>query len=369
MIERIDHQETYSEVLGRNTLSDTRRLLRIYSVPPLATEEQRRRVEERARWEAQVLGRLGRCPSILTADSPFTDEAGIVIPFEHFQGITLATAKDFFTAVVGDVFGRQRRERRRGRDIRYTLTVELAQAVAGGEHEIGFEASGACSTCTGTGTRPGGRPPTTCPLCQGRGEVKGDGFLSRYTACGRCGGVGMIQRDPCQACSGRGSRREKRSFHVKLPPGTESGAERVVDGQGEPGQFGGPPGHLRLTINVRPHPWLRREGHDIVGELYVSVTEAARGGRVPVPILSGTAMVEIPAGVSNGAKLRLRGKGVPGEVGRPGDQIISVVVETPKITSPSGAPATNLAAALDALERAVEADPQLLPRRAAQRGG
>lgn len=91
VIERIDHQETYSEVLGRNTLSDTRRLLRIYSVPPLATDEQRRRVEERARWEAQVLGRLGRCPSILTADSPFTDEAGIVIPFEHFQGITLAT--------------------------------------------------------------------------------------------------------------------------------------------------------------------------------------------------------------------------------------------------------------------------------------
>ena len=285
------------------------------------------------------------------------------------QGITLATAKDFFSAVVGDVFGRQRRERRRGRDIRYTLTVELGQAVAGGAHEIGFEASGACSTCSGSGTRSGGRPPTTCPLCQGRGEVKGDGFLSRYTACGRCGGVGMIQRDACQACSGRGARREKRSFMVKLPPGTESGTERVVDGQGEPGQFGGPPGHLRITINVRPHPWLRREGQDIVGELYVSVTEAARGGRIPVPTLTGTAMVEIPAGVSTGAKLRLRGKGVPAAAGRPGDQIVSVVIETPKITSPSGAPATHLASALDALERAVEADPQLLPRRAAQRGG
>lgn len=285
------------------------------------------------------------------------------------QGVTLATAKEFFSAVVGDVFGRQRRERRRGRDIRYTLTVELAQAVAGGEHEISFEAAGACSTCSGSGTRPGARPPMTCPLCQGRGEVKGEGFLRRYSACGRCGGVGMVQRDPCNACSGRGSRREKRSFHVKIPPGTESGAERLVDGQGEPGQFGGPPGHLRITINVRPHPWLRREGQDIVGELYVSVSEAARGGRVPVPTLTGTAMVEIPAGVSTGAKLRLRGKGVPTGAGRPGDQIISVVIETPKITSPSGAPASALASALDALERAVDADPQILPRRAAQRGG
>lgn len=285
------------------------------------------------------------------------------------QGVSLQTAKDLLAAVVGDVFGRQRRERRRGRDIRYTLTVELAQAVLGGEHEIAFEAPGTCSTCSGTGARPGGRPPVTCPLCQGRGEVKGEGFLRRYSPCGRCGGVGMIQQDPCAPCSGRGSRREKRSFHVRLPPGTESGAEKLVEGQGEPGQFGGAPGHLRVTVNLRPHPWLRREGLDIVGELYVSLGEAARGGKLPVPTLTGSALVEIPAGVTTGAKLRLRGKGVPAEAGRPGDQIVTVIIETPRITTATGTPATHLVSALDALERAFEADPQLLPKRAAQRSG
>jgi molecular chaperone DnaJ len=283
------------------------------------------------------------------------------------QGVSMQTARDLLAAVVGDVFGRQRRERRRGRDIRYTLTVDLAQAVLGGEHEITFEALGTCSSCTGSGARPGGRPAMTCPLCQGRGEVKGDGFLRRYSPCGRCGGVGMVQQDPCAACSGRGSRREKRSFRVRLPAGTESGAERIVEGQGEPGQFGGAPGNLRVTTNVRPHPWLRREGSDIVGEVYVSLAEAARGGRIPVPTLTGTAMVEIPAGVATGAKLRLRGKGVPAEAGRPGDQLVSVVIETPRIVSAAGGPATHLASALDALERAFEADPQLLPKRAAQR--
>lgn len=279
------------------------------------------------------------------------------------QGVSLQTAKDLLAAVVGDVFGRQRRERRRGRDIRYTLTVELAQAVLGGEHEIAFEAPGTCSTCGGAGARPGGRPAVGCPLCQGRGEVKGDGFLRRYSACGRCGGVGMIQQDPCNACSGRGSRRERRNFSVRLPPGTESGAERIVEGQGEPGQYGGPPGHLRVTVNVRPHPWLRRDGVDIIGELYISVGEAARGARVPVPTLTGTAIVEIPASVATGAKLRLRGKGVPTEGGRHGDQIVTVVLETPRI----GAADNGLSSALDALERVLEADPELLPRRAAQR--
>jgi molecular chaperone DnaJ len=280
------------------------------------------------------------------------------------QPVTLQTARDLLSAVVGDLFGRQKRERRRGRDVRYTLSLDLAEAALGGTHDISFEALGTCGPCTGTGTRPGGRAPVTCPLCQGRGEVKSGGLLRRYSPCGRCSGVGMIQQDACPICSGRGSRREKRSFSVKIPPGTDSGAERVVEDQGEPGQYGGAPGHLRVTVNVRPHPWLRRDGHDILGEVYVSVVEAARGGRVPVPTLTGTASVEIPPGVASGSKLRLRGKGVPGaEGGRPGDQIVSVVVETPRFAA-----GTAVAEALESLERALQADPGATPKRTAQRG-
>jgi serine/threonine protein kinase len=88
---RLDHQDTYTELLGRNALSSTERVLRIYSFPPNATEAQRNRVAERARWEAQVLGRLGRSEGVLSADPPFSDEAGIVLPLEYFKGITLTT--------------------------------------------------------------------------------------------------------------------------------------------------------------------------------------------------------------------------------------------------------------------------------------
>ncbi|MDC0721697.1 protein kinase domain-containing protein [Nannocystis bainbridge] len=91
IVDTLDHHDTYTELLGRNTLSAAERVLRIYSIPPLATEPQRERVIERARWEAQVLGRLGRSDGILTADPPFTDEAGIVLPLENFPGITLTT--------------------------------------------------------------------------------------------------------------------------------------------------------------------------------------------------------------------------------------------------------------------------------------
>jgi serine/threonine protein kinase len=91
IIDTVSVSDTFSELLGKNSLSGDERLLRIYSIPPLASDEARKRTEDRARWEATVLGRLGRSDGVLNADPPFSDEAGIVLPLEHFKGITLTT--------------------------------------------------------------------------------------------------------------------------------------------------------------------------------------------------------------------------------------------------------------------------------------
>jgi len=174
----------------------------------------------------------------------------------------------------------------------------------------------------------------------------------------------MVAVDPCKVCRGRGKRRQRRAFKVVVPPGTEAGTQRVLAGQGEPGRFGGRSGDLRVTVNVRPHPWLSRHGREVRCEVPVSVTEAARGARVPVPTVDQVVMMEVPAGIASGTRLRLRGKGIPGPDGR-GDQIVTVVVETPAL---AGAPA-EVATLLDALERAVGegAGVSSLPRRQEQR--
>lgn len=91
ILETLSHHDACTELLARNTLADAKRVLRIYTVPPLADKEKRERIEKRARWEAQVLGRLGRSEGILSADLPFNDEVGIVLPLEHFDGISLTT--------------------------------------------------------------------------------------------------------------------------------------------------------------------------------------------------------------------------------------------------------------------------------------
>jgi serine/threonine protein kinase len=94
-IERtLETHDNCKELLARNTLSGDQRVLRIYAVPPLASDDERERIYKRARWEAQVLGRLGRCEGILAADPPFEDETGVVLPLEYFESITLATWVD-----------------------------------------------------------------------------------------------------------------------------------------------------------------------------------------------------------------------------------------------------------------------------------
>lgn len=122
VVETLDHHDTFTELLGRNSLSGAERVLRIYSTPPLATQAQRDRVAERARWEAQVLGRLGRSDGVLTADPPFSDEAGIVLPLEHFKGITLTTWVERYGP---DVRGKERADLR----VRTDLWMRIARTI------------------------------------------------------------------------------------------------------------------------------------------------------------------------------------------------------------------------------------------------
>lgn len=287
---------------------------------------------------------------------------------QRLEGIELRrggggqSARDLLGNVFGDVFGTRRDKRRRGRDLRYTLTVSFEEAVLGCSHDIEFEAPGPCTACEGTGTRPGGRPPETCSLCGGKGELKGEGLLSRRSTCGRCSGMGLIQLDPCQTCRGRGTLRQNRSFRVRLPPGTEPGAERVIEREGEPGRFGGSAGDLRVTVNVAPHPWLRREGDEIHCEVPISLTEAAVGAKVPVPTVDGLVHVDVPPGIKSGTKLRLRSKGVPRKAQPRGDQLVTILIETPVVTQ-----APEVLQALQALEQACRQSASSLPRRRAQR--
>jgi molecular chaperone DnaJ len=224
---------------------------------------------------------------------------------------------DIFDAFFGGspAGGRQRRRVVAGADLRYDLAIEFAEAVTGVEKEITFPVLVRCETCEGSGAEPGTQREK-CTECNGSGEKRRVsqtilGQMVNITACPRCAGDGSIVSTPCTACRGDGRLREERKLKVNVPPGIDSGQRIALEGQGEAGPKGGPPGDLYVAITVKDHPQLVRRGTELYHELPVTFAQAALGASLSVPTVEGSEPVEIPAGTQSGTEVRLRGRGVP----------------------------------------------------------
>jgi curved DNA-binding protein len=135
------------------------------------------------------------------------------------------------------------------------------------------------------------------------------------------------------------------TVRVRIPPGADTGSVIRVPGKGAPGGRGGPAGDLVIETLVRPHPRLRRDGLDLHLRLPVDVDEAYNGGSVEVPTFDGPVVLKVPPRSQNGARLRLRGKGVKRKDAR-GDMLVELDVRMPDKEDP------ELAEALRATKRA-----------------
>lgn len=244
-----------------------------------------------------------------------------------------------FSDIFGDVFsdffgGGQGRGGRggaqRGSDLRYTLELDLEEAVRGTTVNIRVPTLVNCKPCDGSGAKKGSAP-ITCPTCAGIGQVRmQQGFFSVQQTCPRCHGQGKIISDPCESCRGEGRVEEYKTLSVKVPPGVDTGDRIRLSGEGEAGTMGGPTGDLYVVINVREHDIFQRDGKHLYCEVPISFTDAALGGELEVPTLDGRVKLKIPEGTETGKQFRLRGKGVaPVRGGGAGDLMCRVAVETP----------------------------------------
>ena len=240
---------------------------------------------------------------------------------------------DIFSDVFGDIFGSARSGRtsvQRGADLRYSLELELEQAVNGDSVEVGIPVLAACEDCDGSGAKPGTRP-TTCPDCGGSGQIRvAQGFFSLQQTCPRCRGAGKVITDPCRTCGGSGRVEKRKTLSVRIPAGVDSGDRIRLAGEGEAGLHGGPPGDLYVQIEVREHAIFQREGKHLYCDVPISFVDAALGGELEVPTLDGRVKLKIPTETQTGKMFRLRGKGVtPVRGGSVGDLLCKVSVETP----------------------------------------
>ncbi len=245
-----------------------------------------------------------------------------------------ANFSDIFGDVFSDFFGGQRGGQRggaqRGSDLRYTLELDLEEAVRGTTVTIRVPTLVSCKPCDGSGAKKG-TSPVTCTTCGGIGQVRmQQGFFSVQQTCPRCHGNGKMISDPCNSCHGQGRVEEQKTLSVKVPPGVDTGDRIRLTGEGEAGTAGGPAGDLYVVVNVREHAIFQRDGKHLYCDVPISFADAALGGELEVPTLDGRVKLKIPEGTQTGKQFRLRGKGVaPVRGGGAGDLMCRVAVETP----------------------------------------
>jgi molecular chaperone DnaJ len=227
---------------------------------------------------------------------------------------------------LGGFGARPRRGPRRGSDLRAVVELELAQAIRGAEVALDIPVLQSCSACGGSGDKPG--TASSCAECGGSGQRQvARGPMRMMASCPRCGGSGK-SAERCPACAGRGSIEIRRPLTVRIPRGADDGSTIRLEGKGAPGEGGGPPGDLVIETRVRRHPTVRRDGLDLTMQLPVRLDEVYAGAKVDVPTFEGPIKLTIPPQSQNGARLRVRGKGVERK-GKRGDLFVELDVRMP----------------------------------------
>ena len=268
--------------------------------------------------------------------------------FEGGAGGAGAGGFDFDFGDMGDIFGdlfggmfggggsrRNSNGPRRGADVRVNVRITFDESVRGTTKKIDVTLKDECSSCHGTGAKPG-TSPETCSKCGGRGQVTFTqqsflGMVRSQQPCPDCHGTGKIIKEKCPDCYGTGYISSKKTIEVNIPAGIDNGQCVRIQGKGEPGVNGGPRGDLLVEVVVSRHPILQRQGMDVYSTAPISFAQAALGGEVRITTIDGDVVYEVKPGTQTDTRIRLKGKGIPSLRNKAvrGDQYVTLVVQVP----------------------------------------
>lgn len=236
----------------------------------------------------------------------------------------------------------------RGPDLESDLQLSFEGAASGVETSLNLTSDVSCSTCDGTGAKPG-TTPKVCPVCAGRGVVDDNqGFFSFSSPCQHCRGQGFLVEEPCPTCRGQGVERKARQVKVRIPAGVKDGQRIRLAGRGGPGRNGGPNGDLFVVVRVATHSIFGRRGDDLTVTVPITFPEAALGAEIAVPTLDGGPVtIKVPGGTRTGRTFRVKGRGLH-TAKHTGDLLVTVEVAIPsKLSKEERKAIEALAAASD----------------------
>lgn len=247
---------------------------------------------------------------------------------------------DIFGDIFGDFFGGGRRGGRsngpmKGANIRTSVRITFEEAIFGVEKEIELTLKDECTTCHGSGAKPG-TSPETCSKCGGKGQVVFTqqsffGTVRNVQTCPDCHGTGKVIKEKCPDCRGTGYIANKKKIQVSIPAGIDNGQSVRIRDKGEPGTNGGPRGDLLVEVIVGRHPIFQRQEYNIYSTVPMSFAVAALGGEIIIDTVDGKVIYDVKPGTQTDTKVRLKGKGVPTLRNKDvrGDHYVTLVVQVP----------------------------------------
>ncbi len=236
---------------------------------------------------------------------------------------------DFFAGQQGGTNAGQRR----GRDVSIDLELDFKEAVFGIKRTVLLAKIAECETCHGSGAAPG-TEVETCKYCNGSGKLHETtnsffGQITMQSPCRHCRATGKVAKEKCHTCRGEGVYRKQEEVEIIVPAGIDAGEMIRLQGGGE-AVAGGTPGDLYVKVHVRPDARFKRDGHNLVTNLSVKLSDALLGAEYTVATLDGDQPISIPQGVTHGELLKISGKGIPTPRGKRGDLFVKVTITLPQ---------------------------------------
>ena len=223
----------------------------------------------------------------------------------------------------------------RGTNLRIKVVLTLEEIATGITKKIKVKKQISCDRCNGSGAKDS-KSVSTCSTCRGSGyvrQVKNTflGQMQTTITCPTCSGTGQQITAKCSKCKGEGRNYSDETIEIEIPGGVEEGMQLSLRGKGNAGMKGGPAGDLLISIEEKPHEFLKRDGMNVIFDLYLNFADAALGTSIEVPTIEGKVRIKIPPGTQSGKIFRLKEKGLPSvQSYGTGDQLIHVNVWTPK---------------------------------------
>lgn len=256
-----------------------------------------------------------------------------------FSNMDMGDIFGSFGDIFGDLFGgggrRNSNGPMKGANIRTSVRISFEEAVFGCEKEIELVLKDECTTCHGTGAKPG-TSPETCTKCGGKGKVVYTqqslfGMVQNVQTCPECNGSGKVVKEKCTSCRGTGYIATKKKIKVSIPAGIDNGQSVRIREKGEPGVNGGPRGDLLVEVVVSSHKIFQRQDMNIYSTAPITYAQAALGGEIRIDTVDGEVLYEVKPGTQTDTRIRLKGKGVPSlrNSAVRGDQYVTLVVQVP----------------------------------------